>query len=223
MIGKRQFLEHSARLALIAGIGAGGTLGAIRRVLAAGMEPVAPGVYRLDGSARINGRPAVYGMPVAPGDTVETDAGAEIIYVIGQDAFLQRENSVVRFAGNAAADFMRVISGKLLGVFGNGSKVIRTPTATLGIRGTGCYIEAEPERTYFCLCYGEVEVAPDATPGKVHRYRTKHHDLPYYIGKDAGLSMLPASVINHSDSELTLLESLCGRRTPFHGMANSNY
>jgi len=29
----------------------------------------------------------------------------------------------------------------------------------IGIRGTGAYIEAEPTRTYFCLCYGTADVA----------------------------------------------------------------
>lgn len=215
MLGKRRFLAH---LAMGAGIGASGTLGMIQRVLAAGLKPVAPGVYRVSGNARVNGKPAVYGMPVKAGDKIETDAGAEIVYVVGQDAFLQRENSVVQFAGEAAAEFLRVITGSLLSVFGKGNnKTLRTPSATLGIRGTGCYIEAEPERTYFCLCYGEVVVAPDATPGTVHRYATNYHDRPYYIGSRVETAMQTAPVFNHSDVELILLESLCGRRPPFYG------
>jgi len=33
-----------------------------------------------------------------------------------------------------------------------------TATTTAGIRGTGIYVEASPERTYFCTCYGTVEI-----------------------------------------------------------------
>ena len=56
-------------------IGLGGALGAVQRLLAAGLEPVAPGVHRVKGAARINGRPAEPGMPVGPGDTVEYQLG----------------------------------------------------------------------------------------------------------------------------------------------------
>lgn len=216
MHGKRHSLF---RLATLAAVGAGGMSGMIQRVLAAGLKPVAPGVYRVKGAARINGVQATPGMPVKAGDTVETDAGAELVYVIGQDAYLQREKSVVRFVGEAAADVLRVVTGKLLAVFGKGAKSIQTPTATLGIRGTGCYIEAEPQRVYFCLCYGEAEIAPIATPGSVHRYSTKHHDRPYAIGNTAEGTLTTAPMINHTDVELTLLESLCGRRPPFYGQA----
>lgn len=211
---KRRQLLH---LAAATTLGAGGALGMIQRVLAAGLEPVAPGVYRVRGDAKVNGRPAVPGLPVLAGDTVETGADGEIVYVIGQDAYLQRANSRVSFGGEAAADALRVLTGKLLSVFGKGAKRLATPNATIGIRGTGCYIETEAERTYFCLCYGEADVAPSATPGDIHRYATRYHDKPYYIANTLESVMNPARVINHTDAELTMLEALCGRRPPFYG------
>jgi hypothetical protein len=211
------------RLGALSATTAGGVLGVARRLLAAGPEPVPPGVWRIKGEVRINGRPAAPGMPVKAGDTVETGSGAEVVYVIGRDAYLQREKSIVRFAGEAAADALRVLTGKLLAVFGKGEKRIATGTATIGVRGTGCYLEAEEARTYFCLCYGEVEVTPTATPEHVHRYVTRYHDKPYYIGNTADATLTPAAVINHTDAELTLLESLCGRRPPFYGKAGGYY
>ena len=36
---------------------------------------------------------------------------------------------------------------------------LTTQTATIGIRGTGVYVEAEPSQTYFCTCYGIADVA----------------------------------------------------------------
>lgn len=81
-------------------------------------------------------------MAVSSGDTFVTSTASQALYVIGQDAFLQRENSAVSFSG-AVVDVLRILSGKLLSVFAKGSKKIETVTATIGIHGTGCYIEAE--------------------------------------------------------------------------------
>jgi hypothetical protein len=188
----------------------------MQKVLAAGSNPVPLGLHRIKGDVRINGSEAREGTLVKAGDTIQTGPGAEAIYVIGQDAFLQRENSKVSF-GNNGVEFLRVITGKLLSVFGKGAKRIETPTATIGIRGTGCYIEAEANRVYFCLCYGEAELTPTVAPQEKEIIVTKHHDHPLYISNDPNLvkSPVPPTVVNHYDAELTLLENLVGRRPPF--------
>lgn len=208
---------HRRRRLLLA-LGGASIAGVLQQALAAGSKPVPPGMHKLAGDVRINGVPAREGQPVAPGDTVTTGPGSQAIYVVGQDAFLQHENSVIRFGSSAAADFFRIVTGRLLAVFGKGSKRLATPTATIGIRGTGCYLEAEPARTYFCLCYGDVEIVPAGAPGRPVRYATTYHDRPYYIEATGETPMLPAPVINHTDAELTMLETLCGRRPPFYGM-----
>ena len=202
-------------------------LGLIRAALAAGANPVPPGLHRLKGVVTLNGTPAREGQLVKPGDTVVTAPGAEALYVIGQDAFLQREGTTVRF-GETAADFMRVLTGRLLSVFGKGPKRIQVATATIGIRGTACYIEEPsgkvgagdtPLPTYFCLCYGEAEIVPTAAPQQREVVATTHHDHPLYIHGDPRMatSMVPAKVINHTDAELVMLENLVGRRPPFSG------
>ncbi|HNM82135.1 MAG TPA: hypothetical protein PKL28_13845, partial [Rhodocyclaceae bacterium] len=108
-------------------------------------------------------------------------------------------------------------------VFAKGERQIVTPSATIGIRGTGCYIEASPERVYFCLCYGSAEVVPSAAPHQAETYSTRHHDHPLYILPDGRRSMVPAGVSNHSDAELIELESLVGRTPPFQGLVPSAY
>jgi len=212
----------NSRRTLILGLAAGGLSLIMQKLLAAGSNPVPPGLHRLKGDVRVNGVAAREGLLLKAGDTVQTGPGAEAIYVIDQDAFLQRENSQVSF-GNVGADFLRVFTGKLLSVFGKGSKRITTPTATIGIRGTGCYIEAEANKVYFCLCYGEAELTPTVAPQEKETIVTRHHDHPIYIHSDPTMakSMVPASVINHSDAELTLLEALVGRRPPFDGQSYS--
>ncbi|MDD5250254.1 MAG: hypothetical protein PHY45_14810 [Rhodocyclaceae bacterium] len=218
------FLRTSRR-SLLRALAAGGLDGLLQRALAAGASPAVPGLRRVRGEVLVNDRPARVGQLVEPGDTVASGAGAEAVYVIGQDAFLQREASLVRFGSDAATDFMRVVSGKLLSVFGRGDKRITVSTAVIGIRGTGCYIEETDGRTYFCLCYGEADVVPSAAPQQRETIRTRHHDHPMYIHADPAMpkSMVPATVINHTDAELTMLEELVGRLPPFVGASGQRY
>ena len=115
------------------------------------------------------------------------------------------------------AEFFRVVTGKILSVFGKGPKKLQVTTATIGIRGTGCYIKCTPEKTYFCLYYGEAQITPLAAPEQGETVSTRHYDHPLTITRDAsaGSVMAAAPVINHTDVELTLLENLVGRRPPF--------
>ena len=208
---RRDILKQLAASAVLGSVGIGGLL---RSALANGTKPVNPGIYHVKGMVTVNGKAAVPGMAIGTGDSIVTGANSEAIYVIGQDAFLQRAGSTVSFSG-VSADVMRVLSGKILSVFGKGSKKLETATATIGIRGTGCYIESEARRVYFCLCYGVAEVIPSADTNRVEKIETKYHDHPLYI-HDSSMSMIvDAPVINHSDLELKLLESLVGRWPPF--------
>lgn len=209
---RRQWITQFAAVGLL---GSAGLSGLIREALASGTKPVTPGVQKITGKVLVNGKPAHVGMAVSSGDTIATGADSVAIYVINQDAFLQRENSSVSFSG-VTADVMRVLTGKILSVFGKGPKKLKTATATIGIRGTGCYVESEEKRVYFCLCYGTADVVPDADPTHVERFETRHHEHPVYLYHDSSMPMMvDAAVFNHTDAELTLLENLVGRWPPF--------
>jgi hypothetical protein len=174
------------------------------------------GLRGFRGTVTINGVPAKFGMDVQAGDSVRTGPGSEAIYVIGRDVFMQRGDSHVAFGSGAAADLMRVITGRLLSVFDRGQRRIATPAATIGIRGTGCYIEAAEEKTYFCLCYGEAVIARTGDPAQTETVQTRHHDKPMWLRDRPGDDMMSAAgVINHTDTELILLEGLVGRKPPF--------
>ncbi|MBU0600935.1 MAG: hypothetical protein KKD25_00850 [Gammaproteobacteria bacterium] len=174
------------------------------------------GLRGFRGDVTVNGKPARFGMKIDSGDTVRTGPDAEAIYVIGRDAFMQRGASHVAFGSGAAADLLRVITGRLLSVFARGHRRIATPAATIGIRGTGCYIEAAEEKTYFCLCYGEAVIMRTGDPSQTETVRTRHHDKPMWLRDQPGNEMMSAAgVINHTDTELTLLEALVDRTPPF--------
>jgi len=187
-----------------------------RTALSAGQQPQPPGFKRIQGSVRVNGTPAHEGRVVLPGDVVTTGPGSEAIYVMGLDAYLVRENSQISHLTEGAQAVLRVITGKVLSVFGPGARTLHTATATAGIRGTACYIDSQPGLVYFCLCYGKVELTPLADPSRAFTFQTRYHDRPFYIGDQPGADLLrKGPVIDHTDAELILLESLVGRRPPF--------
>ena len=191
-------------------------LGFLRAAWALGDKLPPPGIFRLKGEVRINGKLAREGTLVQAGDVITTGAQSEAIYIIGKDAYLQRDRSTVSLSGDALKGGLRVITGKLLAVFGKGDKRIETGTATIGIRGTGCYIEAAENKVYFCLCYGTADIASNKAPDKVETIQTEHHEHPVILHAN-GSQMEAAEMINHTDSELILLESLLGRVPPFFG------
>ncbi len=211
MSDRRSFLRNLVATGVVASIP-----GVIHGALAAGLFP--QGVYRIKGDANINGKAAYEGQVVLAGDSVNTGEKSEIIYVIGQDAYLQRENTNVNFYGATLISGLRIVSGKLLSVFGKGPKRLQTTTAVIGIRGTCCYIVTEEKRMYICLCYGEADMTPVVAADKTTRFKTRHHESPVWISAENSTNPFsPAPMINHTDEELSLLESLVGRVVPFHG------
>lgn len=220
--------ETLIKLAAAGAFGAGGILGLVRDALAAGSLPATPGFRRIKGPVGVDATRASIGLNIKPGQTVMTGEGGEAVYIIGPDAFLQREKTKVTFEESGGAQVMRILTGSILSVIGKGrdnrprNLNIATTTATIGIRGTGCYIEAEEARTYFCLCYGEAEVTPNADPKQKETIRTKHHDHPIYISAKGSKMMAPAQVINHTDAELIMLENSLGRWPPFYSPGSGN-
>jgi len=186
-----------------------------------GKLPPERSIYRLSGRVLVNGNPADAATRIGPRDTIETAAGAEIVFTVGQDAYILRGGSKLVLATqpgqSEVANLLRVFAGKLLAVFGRGVHNIETPTATLGIRGTGVYIEGDPEQTYLCTCYGTAELAARNHRDSRETIVSKHHDQPRYILNKAasGRHIRPAPFINHTDVELMLIEALVGRTPPF--------
>ena len=214
----------SHRRSILQALGAASLSSYMVRLMAMGTHPLAPGIRRLRGSVQINGSPAKEGQLVLAGDTIATGKASEVVYVMGNNAYLMREDSQVQFASEGVTGILRLVTGKVLAVFGPGSKRIVMPTMTAGIRGTACYIETTDTQTYFCLCYGTADLTPAADPSQARTVTTRYHDSPFFVGMDASAPLLKAApVINHRDYELTMLEALVGRRPPFAGQESFSY
>jgi len=198
---------------------------ALAQVLGSRPEKLPEGrsVYRVQGRVLVDGKEANLQTPVTPTSTIETPANGEIVYVQNQNSYIQRGASrvVLERAPTPEGGFaagLRIVTGALLSVFPRGAPMqLRTKTATVGIRGTGVYLEADDEQTYFCTCYGVAEVSANEDPQSKDTVAASHHDRPLYIlaKEPKGRNIRKAPFINHTDQELMLVETLVGRKPPF--------
>jgi hypothetical protein len=184
--------------------------------------PAGQSIFRISGDVQVNDKPADLKTRVGPGDSIRTGKDAEVVYVVGESSFVQRGASFVTVQAEQAETLlvtsMRIVTGALLSVFPTRRPVrITTQTATIGIRGTGVYLESDPEQTYFCTCYGLAEVSATNDKESTETVAAKHHDKPLYIlaNEKPGQNIRAASFKNHTDQELMLIETLVGRTPPF--------
>jgi hypothetical protein len=214
----RGMRRHLLKFLAASALSGAGLAGLVRQALAAGGGPQRKqGIYRLEGDATFNGLTLKVGdIPALP-LTVVTGAKTTLVFVIGADAYLVRSHSHLILSGDGKmpgqVGAIKLLAGKLLSVFDKGERTLTTTTAVAGIRGTGIYMESEVERSYLCLCYGHARISPVAAPERGEIFKTTHHESPRWVYRDR---METATVVNHTDAELILLESLTGRLPPFH-------
>ena len=191
----------------------GGAAAVIARALAKGDMP--PGVNQLRGTATVNGAAARVGTPVGLGDRISTGGDSQAVVVVGADAFLMRSNTSIEVKGREGLlTDMIVATGQVLSVFSKKPVAIKAASASIGIRGTGAYIEVDPASVYFCLCYGDALLEGPGMSAK--EVQTTHHESPLLITQAGGIMRAdPGPFRNHSDAELIMLEALVGREPPF--------
>lgn len=221
----RRLLIQALTLGAFTGAYAGASTSSFAQTLLGalpGKLPEGRSIYRITGRVTINGKEATLETPVTASDTIETGPASEIIFIVGGQAILLRAQSKLNLqsastGSSAIVTGLRMLTGKLLSVSRNQPMQLQTPTATIGIRGTGLYVEAEPDLTYFCTCYGVTDVVASSDPASRDTVAATHHDRPLYItsGRESGQNIMPAGFKNHSDQELMLIETLVGRSTPF--------
>jgi hypothetical protein len=185
--------------------------------------PEGQSIYKISGTATVNGAAATLQTPIKATDTIATGQDSEIIFVVGGNSMILRSNSHLELTPQKEAkdsfviSGLRLIQGAILSVSRSNGMSLRTPTATVGIRGTGVYLEADPEQTYFCTCYGISDTTAISDPQSKETVVATHHDHPLYIlaNAPAGASIRRAPFIDHTDQELALIETLVGRTPPW--------
>ena len=179
-------------------------------------------IFSLQGDVRVNGDQADLSTRIQGGDVVSTRDDSEVVFAVGSDSFILRANSEMEIEGGGFfVDSLRMLTGSVLSVFGKRNNqqqlTMNASTATIGIRGTGVYMESEPGLTYLCTCYGQVGLYSNQDLNDSELITATHHDAPKYISDRAtrGTHIRPAPFKNHTDAELKLLEAIVGREVPF--------
>ena len=171
------------------------------------------------GDILVNGTRLAPQQAIQTGDQVETGPGSHLVFVVGNAAFQVRQNSrltVERGSALNAVSVLRMLTGAVASVWGKGfSRQVITPTATAGIRGTGTYAEIfsnENNRTYFCNCYGTVDMGA----GNESMVSTASYHQAFWASAQPsadGRYLTPARAINHTDEELEYLARLIDQQT----------
>ena len=185
--------------------------------------PDGQSIYRLAGDVKVNAQVAKLDTRIRPGDLVQTGKNSEIVFVVGGNSMILRSDSQLNLdpppgvLSSLLIGGLRLLTGKLLSVSHNSAMRVTSATATIGIRGTGFYIEADPEQTYFCNCYGVTDIQASNDPNSRETLTSTNHGRPVYIvaNGSSGSKIRTAPFINHTDQELALIETLVGRERPF--------
>lgn len=190
----------------------------IKLGVAGGIGLLIPGTVRADnirqlsGTAYINKHRATQTSSIRPGDLVTTSHNGRIAFTVGADAFLLKGNTSLQVgvADNPLVSVLQLLTGKLLGVFETGrDRKIVTATATIGIRGTACFLNTTPRQLYYCNCYGKTTLSSGEHQ---QNFEADHHSA-YQIDFEQGqmMGMKATEVVDHSDEELRELEAYVGR------------
>ena len=191
--------------------------------LPAGAQAPLGVVHELVGNVTLNDFPLTRSSALQPGQTIRTGADGRVWFSVGADAYFLRPSSTMRLDASKPRepliDFLRLVSGALGATFRPGSRrTLIAPTATIGIRGTGVYLEASADVAYFCTCFGSNEIltAPSGNMMESVAVTTENHQARM-IHREAmsGMRIVRAGFERHTNEEIARLESLVGRPNPF--------
>lgn len=200
--------------------------------------PLDRSVFHIKGRAWVNGQRVTSTTRIGPNDTIKTSRHGELMFTVGNHAMLLRGGSHLVLhekegskesnpEGGSLIGLLELFAGKLLSASRNKGMQITTPTATIGVRGTGVYLETYPDKTLFCTCYGDVDIAASHDAGSKTSVHATHHDNPLAIFGQGQPGKCIHSVqdlvkpghrftgLKHTDAELTMIEALVGRAPPF--------
>jgi len=171
----------------------------------------------VEGRAAKSGAGLSAGDDILEGETIIAEDGGAAVVKIRDRASLRLKNAgkiVFDKVGETIA--LQLDYGALMSVVSKADRTfsIRTPAATVGVRGTAFYVESRAvDQTYVCLCEGALSVT---TPDTVHEIRTPardHHNAVLISPSRSGALMpAPAPMLNHTNSDISDLETVLSRR-----------
>lgn len=168
-------------------------------------------IHELSGDVRLDGRRIASNAAIQAGQTLATGAEGRIWFTLAGDAYFLRPGSELRLQGFPGRDklveVLRLITGALGATFARGPRrSVVTGTVTVGIRGTGVYVETGAAETYACTCFGTTDVNGLAVSATNHAAR---------LLRRGETQLQEAPLERHTSEEIGRLESLAGRPYPF--------
>ena len=174
-------------------------------------------VHDLRGRVSINGQQATRKSQVRPGDWSVTGSDGHFVFVMADtDAIMVRSRSELIIERYEDHGLLRLLTGALGAVFGRGRRrQIVAANVTAGIRGTGVYLETRGDGTYFCTCWGSVDLASADDP-KDREVITSANHTPRLVALQPrdGTRFRPAPFETHTDEEMDILMKCVGLRSP---------
>ena len=200
-----------------------GSLGATLIPLPAAAQAPWGVIRELSGEVTLNDYTVTRQSALRSGQTLATGANGRVWFTIGSDAFFLRPGSRLRLEGSGATEaiveFLRLVTGALGATFQRGMRrSIITPTSTIGIRGTGVYVEATPDITYACTCFGATEISstPRGSMMDSVGVATENHQARIIRAQSVmEMRIGRAGFERHTSEEIAALEALVGRPNPF--------
>lgn len=181
------------------------------------------GIHYLRGLVRVNGeRITSERSVIKPGDTLTTGSDGQLWFAVGSDAFFlrQRTELVIQPSPSniSVVGALRLVTGAIGSAFGKRRESalrITTATATIGIRGTGTYLETRGEGLYCCTCHGEIELTSVKSGSSAIVTATQHSPRMCLTDPIDGKWLIDAPFETHTDDEMDALEKCVGRRAPW--------
>ena len=175
-------------------------------------------IRELDGDVFINKNIANKASKIKSGDMLSVAHDGRLIFSMGEDSYLLQGGSSLAIESHDSVIIsgLRLLTGGLLAVFGTRKNTtkIYTRTATIGIRGTGVYLNSQPEKLYFCTCYGNTDLHLGRNHTE-HIQSTHHNAFEISGNSEKTMNMKATQVLGHTDEELRLLEQYSGRKPDF--------
>jgi len=208
-MNRRRFLSHSAAVA-------GGSLLCLPAAAQGSLREVA-------GSVRLNGIALGKFDDIRGGDTITTGADGAIWFTVGGDAYFLRPRSELRLISDRArstfVSALRLLSGAVGATFARGAaRSLHTPTVTVGIRGTGVYLEVDAQETYACTCFGATDIMSGQGGDMMERVQLiagQHQARRIFRDPQGAMRIAQAPLERHTSDEMTRLERYAGRPDPF--------
>ena len=180
-------------------------------------------VHEITGEVLLNGYPMARNSAVFAGQTITTGRDGRIWFTLAGDAFFLRPGSELRLRADGVSNLLinalRLVTGAMGATFGRGRpRSVITPTVTIGIRGTGVYVETSREETYACNCFGAVDMHSAASGTMMESVRVmaeNHQARRIHRDPQMGMRIQRAPFELHTNEEIIRLEALAGRPSPF--------